>query len=185
MFHPADEKIFAFGTRFGGLQISLRTAAPRNGRVGNTWSIALFGAISLPRCSLCCGLEDSFTKANQARRKTGISFIGFHPKCANWRSNQQPACWRSFPQGAEERWLTLAHFAEKPSQRNRTLFVHLLNTVLDLGRVRPRFSWPATGRQVARPQITYSSQSLLFQLALQLCLPLAKPDSFLVCVHCQ
>lgn len=90
-----------------------------------------------------------------------------------------------FPQGAEERWLTLAHFAEKPSQRNRTLFVHLLNTVLDLGRVRPRFSWPATGRQVARPQITYSSQSLLFQLALQLCLPLAKPDSFLVCVHCQ
>jgi hypothetical protein len=60
-----------------------------------------------------------------------------------------------------------------------------VNTLLGLGGVRPWFRWSDSSRSVSRPEIRYSSQSLLSQLVLRLCLRLAKLDSFLVCVHCQ
>jgi hypothetical protein len=90
-----------------------------------------------------------------------------------------------FPHGDEKNWLALAHFAGKASQQNRALFSHLMNTLPGLGGVRPWFSWSEASRSVARPGITYSGQSLLSQLVLQLCLRIAKVDSFLVCTHCQ
>ena len=99
------------------------------------------------------------------------------------RSN--PGLLHPFPQGNEENWLSLAHFAGKPAERKRTTLSHLVNTLLGLGAVRPWFTWPEAARSVTRPEIRYSSQSLVSQLVLQLCLRLAKLDSFLVCVHCQ
>lgn len=82
-------------------------------------------------------------------------------------------------------WLSLAHFAGKPSERSRATFSHLVNTLPGLGAARPWFTRSEVLRRATRPEIRSSSQSLLSQLALQLCLRLAKVDRFLVCVHCQ
>ena len=99
--------------------------------------------------------------------------------------DSSPGLLQPFAMGDEENWLVLAHFVAKDAQQNRVMFGHLINTFLGLGRVRPWLTWPDASRGVVRPQITYSSRSLLSQLALQLCHRLAKVDAFLVCIHCQ
>lgn len=92
-----------------------------------------------------------------------------------------PGLLHPFPEGDEQNWLALAYFVAKDSHQNKATFGHLVNTMLGLGCVRPWLTWPADGR----PQITYSSRSLLSQLAFQISLRLAKVDAFLVCIHCQ
>ena len=180
----SDEKIGAFATRYGGLQIfyRLRRATPwpasEHLEYCDVWRYFahVAGALLRIAAELYQGRDGSpedweiIHKVPPVMRKTAHQL--------------SPGLLHPFPEGDEETWLSLAHFAGKPSQQNRTMLGHLVNTLLGLGAVRPWFTWSEASRRGARPEMKYSSRSLLSQVALQLGLRLAKVDSFLMCIHC-
>ena len=86
--------------------------------------------------------------------------------------------------GGEEAWIAMAHFVQKGSDRDRTMWARLLNVLLELGRVRPWLVWEGTGG-LARPKLMFSSRNLLSYLALQLCLRASKHDAFAICSYCE
>jgi len=91
-----------------------------------------------------------------------------------------------FPLSDEEYWLALAHFASKKHEQTRVMVARLMNTLLGLGQVRPWVTWhKATRSSDRRPEIAYCGRSLLSNLALQLCLRVARVDAFVICTHCQ
>jgi hypothetical protein len=182
---PSDDKICAFASRYGGLQIFywLRD-------IGD-WPVTEH----LEYCDIWRYFAGTMgallriaAKLYRGERGSQADWEIIHkvpPLLQETAFGSQLGTLQPFPMGNEKNWLALAHFAGKPSQQNRAIFSHMMNTLLGLGGVRPWFSWSEASRSAARPGITYSSQSLLSQLVLQLCLRVAKVDSFLVCTHCQ
>jgi hypothetical protein len=182
---PSDERVRRFATRYGGLQIFYEL-----GRESLGSTIEHIEYCDVWRYFACVTRALQRIAADQYRGGSGSK--------EDWQViNEVPPVMRKtarksesgllypFVLNDEENWLALAHFVVKQSQQNRVMFGHLINTLLGLGCVRPWLTWPDAARKVVRPKITYSSSSLLSQLALQLCLRLAKVDSFLVCTHCQ
>jgi hypothetical protein len=177
----SDERISRFAARYGGLQIFFK----------------LTGGAGLLQTEHIeyCDVWRYFARVMRAMLRIAANlYHGTSGPTDQWNVISQfpqvmhqvahrstPGLLHPFPEGDERNWLALAHFAAKNSQQNKTMFGHLVNTLLGLGCVRPWMTWPHEGR----PKITYSSRSLLSQLVLQLCLRLAKIDAFLVCTHCQ
>jgi hypothetical protein len=181
----SDKVIGMFATRYGGLQIFCRQLPSGRRPViihsedCEVWRYFATAMGSMLRIAAefyrgRSGLKEDWDNIHQVPR---VMHQTVH--------RSAPGLSHPFPEGDERNWLSLAHFIGKPTQQNRRMFVHLMNTLLGLGGVRPWFRWSDSSRSVSRPEIRYSSQSLLSQLVLQLCLRLAKVDSFLVCVHCQ
>ena len=85
----------------------------------------------------------------------------------------------------DEKWVRAALCVNKKLQQNPRVFGFLINTLLEMGEVRPTLTWPDQAGKAMRPVTTYSSRSLLSQLALQLWLRVARIDAFVVCTHCQ
>lgn len=82
----------------------------------------------------------------------------------------------------ETAWSAMLLFIQRGKDRDRAMLVRLLNTLLQLGQVRPWVLWPEDS---SRPRVVYSSPRLLSYLALQLCLRVGGLDSFVVCHHCR
>jgi hypothetical protein len=182
---PSDEKIGSFATQYGGLQIFYNVGGKP------TWPLAehieycevwrYFARVTRALLRIASNLYrggagskedwDAISKVPSVMRETA--------------QKAMPGILYPFPLSDEANWLALAHFVAKGSQQTRVMFAHLVNTLLGLGCVRPWFTWSDGARKVIRPQIAHSGRSLLSQLALQLCLRLAKVDALLVCVHCQ
>jgi hypothetical protein len=80
-------------------------------------------------------------------------------------------------------WSALAYYLRRQRTRNQEYWVRLLNSLLDLGRVRPWVVWdkdpPST-----RPQLVFAGPNLLSYLVLQLCLRVSRLDSFVLCSYC-
>jgi hypothetical protein len=85
--------------------------------------------------------------------------------------------------GGEEAWTTMAHFVRHGADRDRTMWARFLNSLLELGRVRPWLVWEGAGGS-ARPKLLFSGPNLLSYLSLQLCLRASKHDAFAVCSYC-
>jgi hypothetical protein len=81
----------------------------------------------------------------------------------------------------EAYWSVLVHFIGK-GNRDRSMLVSILNTLLGLGRVRPWLRWPD---DVERPNIVFSSARLMSYLSLQLCQNIGKLPPFAICDHCK
>lgn len=109
--------------------------------------------------------------------------IGDHPASlvAEEKKIRDPRSPSSF--GGEEAWTVNTHFVRKGADRDRKMWARLLNTLLDLGRVRPWLVWEGVGSS-ARPKLLFSGPSLLSYLALELCLRASKHDAFAVCSYC-
>jgi hypothetical protein len=109
--------------------------------------------------------------------------IGDHPASlvAEKAKIRDPRSSSSF--GGEEAWTVNTHFVRKGADRDRKMWARLLNTLLDLGRVRPWLVWEGVGSS-ARPKLLFSGPSLLSYLALELCLRASKHDAFAVCSYC-
>jgi hypothetical protein len=182
---PSDEKICRFATRYGGLHVFYRmtrtTKWPLTEHIEycEVWRYFAHAVRALQRIASALYKGESGSKEDWYVIHRVPSVMGETAQRSS-RGSLQP-----FIMDDEENWLALAHFVAKDSQQNSVMFGHLINTLLGLGCVRPWLTWPDASRRVVRPQITYSSRSLLSQLALQLCLRLAKVDAFLVCIHCQ
>jgi hypothetical protein len=80
--------------------------------------------------------------------------------------------------GGEALWATVVHFVRQGSDRDRKMCRELMNSLLELGRVRPWVTWND------QPQLLFSGPSLLSYLALQLCLLALKHDSTAICSYC-
>jgi hypothetical protein len=78
-------------------------------------------------------------------------------------------------------WFALAYYIRSHKTRNRKYWVRLLNTLVELGRVRP---WVVWDNSSTRPQLVFAGPSLLSYLVLQLCLRASKLDSFVLCSYC-
>jgi hypothetical protein len=182
---PSDQKICRFATRYGGLhvfyQVTRKTKWPQTEHIEycEVWRYFARVVPALQRIAFALYQGGSGSKEDWyvIHRVPSVMRETAH--------DSSPGLLHPFAVGDEENWLALAHFVAKDWQQNRVMFGHLINTLLGLGHVRPWLTWPDVSRRVVRPQITYSSRSLLSQLALQLCLRLAKVDTFLVCIHCQ
>jgi hypothetical protein len=177
----SDERICRFATRYGGLQIFFKPTAhakwPDTEHIEYCDVWRYFARVARAMLRIAAGLHHE--RSGPKEEWQDIYQLPQVMRQTAHKSN--PVLLHPFPQGDEENWLALAHFVAKDSQQNRTMFGHLVNTLLGLGCVRPWMTWPPVGP----PKITYSSRSLLSQLALQLCLRLTKIDAFLVCTHCQ
>jgi hypothetical protein len=182
---PSDEKICSFATRYGGLQIFYTLGGDTHWPLiehiehCDVWRYFAHAMRSLQRIA-----------SEQYRGRSGSKedWEVIHrvpPVMRETARESSPGLLHPSLHGDEENWLILAHFIAKPSHQNRVMFGHLINTLLGLGCIRPWLTWPDAARKVVRPLITYSSRSLLSQLAVQLCLRLAKIDALLVCTHCQ
>jgi hypothetical protein len=177
----SDERISRFAARYGGLQIFFKLTGGagllQTEHIEYCAVWRYFARVMRAMLRIAADLHQGrsgpkeewyvITQVPQVMRQTAHKSL--------------PSLLHPFPVGDEQNWLALTHFVAKDSQQNRAMFGHLVNTLLGLGCVRPWMTWRAEGR----PKITYSSRSLLSQLALQLCLRLAKIDAFLVCIHCQ
>jgi hypothetical protein len=177
----SDDRICRFATRYGGLQIFFKLTGDvellRTEHIEYCAVWRYFPRVMRAMLRIAAGLHQGTSGP-----KEEWSVISQFPQVMRQVAHRStPGLLHPFPVGDEQNWLALAHFAAKNSQQNRTMFGHLVNTLLGLGCVRPWMTWRAEGR----PKITYSSRSLLSQLALQLCLRLAKIDAFLVCIDCQ
>jgi hypothetical protein len=180
-----DDRIYSFANRYGGLQIFYELGDNVDGpdtehiEYCDVWRYFAGVMRSLQRIA-----------ADLYRGGSGLS-ADWHlintvpPVMRKTARKSRPGRLNAFPQGDEQNWIALAHFVGKVSQQNRVMFGHLVNTLLGLGYVRPWLTWSDASRGVVHPKIAYSSRSLLSQLALQLCVRLAKVDDFLVCIHCQ
>jgi hypothetical protein len=182
---PSDEKICSFAARYGGLQIFYTLGGDTH------WPlIEHFEHCDVWRyfARVMRSLQRIASDQYQGGCGSKEDWLLIHRVPSVMRTTARassPGLLHSSPFGDEEHWLALAHFIAKPSQQNRRMFGHLINTLLGLGCIRPWLTWPDAARKVVRPQITYSSRRLLSQLALQLCLRLAKIDAMLVCTACQ
>ncbi len=177
----SDERICQFATRYGGLQIFIKPTGhakwPHAEHIEYCDVWRYVARVMRAMLRIAAGLHQG-----RSGPKEEWYVISQFPQVMRQTAQQStPGLLHPFPEGDEQNWLALAHFVAKDSQQNKAMFGHLVNTLLGLGCVRPWMTWPAEGR----PEITYSSRSLLSQLALQLCLRLAKIDAFLVCTHCQ
>lgn len=85
------------------------------------------------------------------------------------------------PLRGEYHWYVMTYFVAKGSSRNSAMLLRLLNSLVELGGVRPWLQWPGGARC---PQLVYSGPALLSHLALQLCLRVAKVDALYICSHC-
>ena len=81
----------------------------------------------------------------------------------------------------EPTWQFVTGFIAVGYGRHQNGLVMLMNALLTLGRVAAQLQW-ASG---SRPQVVYTSRSLLSNLALQLCLRAANINDFAVCSGCQ
>ena len=182
---PSQEAICAFANRYGGLQIFCEPLPGSRRPV-------------IKHLEYCAVWRYFAQVMGSLLRIAAALYRGGSGRKEDWENiHQVPAVMRQtvdlstsgrghpFPEGDEQTWLSLAHYAGKRREQNRRMFGHLVNTLLGLGAVRPWFTWLESSRSVSRPEIRYSSQSLLSQLVLQLCLRVAQVDRFLVCVHCQ
>jgi hypothetical protein len=83
----------------------------------------------------------------------------------------------------EESWSAGVFFVGMGEQRDREMWVRLLNCLLQLGRARPFVTLEGSGKS-ARPRMVFAAPRLLSFLALQLCLTALKADAFDVCGYC-
>jgi hypothetical protein len=83
----------------------------------------------------------------------------------------------------EGAWVTMAHFVQKGSDRDRKMWMRLLNSLLDIGRVRPIVLWRG-GAIDGRPSVAYGTPSLLSYVAFQVALLATRQDAFVVCSYC-
>jgi hypothetical protein len=88
--------------------------------------------------------------------------------------------------GGEKAWVDMAYFVERgPWDRNREMWLRLINSLLDIGRVRPIMMWRDDGERVkARPHLVYGTPALLSYIALKVALTSARTDAFAVCSYC-
>jgi len=85
--------------------------------------------------------------------------------------------------GGEHAFHAMTYFVGKGSDRDRKMWTRLLNSFLELGRVRPWVVWEGSGSS-ARPKLVFSGPNLLSYLSLQLCLMASKQDAFALCSYC-
>jgi hypothetical protein len=180
----ADEKICRFAAHWGGLQIFYRMEA------GSRWP----EIVHTEHCAVWqyfAGVMRSLflISGEQYQGKPGSPdhwrVISTPPSQMGKRASKRDGCWFDpVPLGDEENWLALAYFAAKEWQQNPVMVARLLNTLLGLGRVRPWITWSGAPSEGPRSRFTLTSRSLLSNLALQLCLRIAKVDSFVWCFHC-
>lgn len=183
-FTRSDEKIRDFAARYGGLQVFYRAGGKvqwplmEHLEYCDVWRYFAGAVGALQRIAAAVYREGSGAKEDWKM----IHQVPTAMK--DTAHDSSPGFLSPYVLSDERNWLALAHFAGRDSQEKRSLLGHFVNTLLGLGDVRPWLTWPDTTRRAVRPQITYSSRSLLSQLALQLCLRLTKVDAFLVCIHC-
>lgn len=181
---PSDQKIIRFVKRYGGLQAFYRL------ETGSDWprtahteycSVWRYFAGAM-RSLLQIAAEQYQGKPGSPEQWEWISAYPAVMRKLVRKQNRYPL--EPLPLSDEEHWLALAHFAGKESQRTPMMLASLLNTLLGLGRVRPWLSWSTEQGRGTPIQLTYSSDSFLSYLALQLCLRIAKVDAFAPCFHC-
>jgi len=185
MASPSDEKICAFATRYGGLQIFCRSGRKMKWPAREHLEYCDVWRYFAQVMGVLVRIAAEFYHGRSGSKEDWGIIHSVPPVMRETAHQSTPGPLHPFPDGDEQNWLSIAHFVDRPSQQTRAMFSHLVNTLLGLGSVRPWFVWNEASRTVTRPEITHSSQSLLSQLALQLCLRLAKVDTFLVCTHCQ
>jgi hypothetical protein len=182
-FSASDKKICTFATRFGGLQIFCRPAGnvewPDTEHVEYCEVWRYFASAMGAMLRVASSLYRDEPEPEEAWQK--ISAI---PAVMRRTAHKlEPDSLQTFAEGPEEVWLSLAHFAGKPIEAKKRLFVHLTNALVGLAQIRPWFSWASTSRREP-PKMAYSARSLLSNLVLQFCLRVSKVDAFLVCDHC-
>ncbi len=88
------------------------------------------------------------------------------------------------PLQGEGAWAIMSYFVRKSDRnRNRQMWTRLVNTLLDLGRVRPLVLWDS-GRPGPRPYLAYGTPSLFSYLALQVSLLSVGRRAFALCSYC-
>ena len=89
----------------------------------------------------------------------------------------------SWPTAGEGYWTLLTHGAWNKVQLGYPLWVEFLNSLLDIGRVRPWVILDGAAHR-ERPRMVFAGPNLLSYLALQVCLRASKLDAFVVCSYC-
>lgn len=176
-----DEKIYEFASRFGPL-IAFCHIEPRVEEhelvireYSEVWRYLAGSMNSLLRIAARFYARTSADQ--QDWDKIGNAMLPVRDalgkiKSGDW-ADPQP-----FPPEAE--WSGMARIIERGHSRTQETWVALLNILQRMGKARPWVVWKGS----SRPQLVFSSPSLLSYLTLQLCLRALQQDAFVSCSNC-
>lgn len=181
----SDDEIYRFASRFGALLVfCVRQKSESVDQIViaeycNVWRYLAGSMRSLLRIG-------ARFYARESTDSQDWDVIGDYPAAvARVENEEEPEIdpLRPMLLSGEFGWQAAAYFSRGKRNRNRKQWLRLLNSILDLGRVRPWVEWNE-GPTPTRPQLIYSGPNLLSYLALQLCLRASRLDSFVLCSFC-
>jgi hypothetical protein len=179
-----DARIQAFAERYGALFVFCEIR-PSKDRLIVTES---------------CGVWRYFARSIQALLRIATTIhspkagrpddwdqIGLCPSAIKEAASIDPSSVDFFsPAGipGEAGWTVLAHFIRKGANRDWRMWVHLLNSLLDLARVRAFVRCEGSGSERS-PYLLFSTPSLFSHIALQACLLATRREGVAVCSYCR
>jgi len=180
-----DEKLRGFASRYGPLLIycTVKREASRELIVGEYCEVWRYFSRSL---QALLHIAAGFRAGNsQQRLKEDWDAIGDVPTRVRELDDRPEDSRKPWIIHPEQEWTARScYFIGKGRDRSRTMWLGLLNCLLQLGQTRPWLLWEGSATE-SLPRLVFSGPNLLSYMALQVCLIAAKQGAFALCSFCQ